>query len=46
MPAKTFGYDALDRVTNYTSGTTTQTYAYDANGNRTGFTGGAASMSR
>ena len=35
---QTFGYDALGRLTNYTSGPTTQTYAYDANGNRIGFT--------
>jgi RHS repeat-associated protein len=38
LPAKAFGYDALDRIVNYASGTTTQTYAYDASGNRTGFT--------
>ena len=43
MPAKTFGYDALDRVTNY-SGATTQTYAYDADGNRTAFTRAASSV--
>jgi RHS repeat-associated protein len=38
LPAKTFGYDALGRVTNYTSGTTAQIYAYDLAGNRTAFT--------
>jgi RHS repeat-associated protein len=38
LPAKAFGYDALNRVVGYASGATTQTYAYDANGNRTGFT--------
>jgi RHS repeat-associated protein len=38
LPAKAFGYDALDRIANYASGATTQTYAYDASGNRTGFT--------
>jgi RHS repeat-associated protein len=32
--SKTFGYDALDRLTNYASGTTTQIYNYDADGNR------------
>jgi RHS repeat-associated protein len=37
LTAKTFGYDALGRVTSY-SGATAQTYAYDADGNRTGFT--------
>jgi RHS repeat-associated protein len=38
LAPQTFGYDALGRLTNYTSGPTTQTYAYDANGNRIGFT--------
>jgi RHS repeat-associated protein len=33
----TIGYDALGRVTSYTSGPTTQTYTYDAAGNRTGY---------
>jgi RHS repeat-associated protein len=33
----TIGYDALDRVTSYTSGPTTQTYTYDAAGNRTAY---------
>jgi RHS repeat-associated protein len=38
LPAKAFGYDALNRVVNYASGTTAQTYAYDASGNRTAST--------
>jgi YD repeat-containing protein len=33
-----FGYDALDRLTAYSQGTTNWTYAYDPNGNRTGLT--------
>ena len=37
LAARTFGYDALDRLTNYKSGTATQTYTYDADGNRTGY---------
>jgi RHS repeat-associated protein len=32
--AKSFGYDALDRLANYTSGSTALTYKYDGNGNR------------
>ena len=35
VPAKTFGYDALDRLITYKSGTQTQSYSYDADGNRT-----------
>jgi RHS repeat-associated protein len=35
IPAKTFGYDALDRLTSYTGGTQAQTFGYDADGNRT-----------
>ncbi|MDQ1921305.1 type IV secretion protein Rhs, partial [Massilia sp. CCM 9206] len=31
---QTFGYDELDRLTNYSGNGTTQTYAYDASGNR------------
>ncbi|WP_036281129.1 RHS repeat-associated core domain-containing protein [Methylocystis sp. ATCC 49242] len=34
-PAKTFGYDALDRLTSYAGGTLTQSYSYDPDGNRT-----------
>lgn len=37
VPAQ-FGYDALDRLTGYTQGTTSWSYAYDPNGNRTGLT--------
>jgi RHS repeat-associated protein len=35
VPAKTFGYDALDRLSSYTGGTKTQNYGYDADSNRT-----------
>jgi RHS repeat-associated protein len=35
IPAKTFGYDALDRLTSYAGGTQTQSYGYDADSNRT-----------
>jgi RHS repeat-associated protein len=35
IPAKTFGYDALDRLTSYTGGTKTQSYGYDVDSNRT-----------
>lgn len=34
FPDKHFNYDALDRLTQYSSGTTSQGYAYDDNGNR------------
>ncbi len=34
QPAQNFGYDALDRLASYASGTATQTYTYDANGKR------------
>lgn len=34
VPAKTFGYDAADRVTLYTGGTKVQSYVYDSDGNR------------
>jgi RHS repeat-associated protein len=44
LPAKSFGYDALDRLTAYTSGATALTYGYDANGNRTSL-GGSSSLS-
>jgi YD repeat-containing protein len=37
LPAKGFGYDALGRLTAYTSGGATQTYTYDANGNRASY---------
>jgi YD repeat-containing protein len=41
LPSKSFGYDALDRLTGYTSGATSLTYGYDADGNRTSLgTGG------
>jgi RHS repeat-associated protein len=42
-PAKTFGYDALDRLTSYAGGSVSQSYGYDADGNRTtaSFTDGA-----
>ncbi|RTL88502.1 MAG: RHS repeat protein, partial [Hyphomicrobiales bacterium] len=32
--AKTYGYDALARLTSFSAGTTGQTYTYDADGNR------------
>lgn len=34
LPNKIFGYDQLDRLTVYTSGSTTLSYGYDPNGNR------------
>lgn len=34
VATKSFGYDALDRLTAYAGGTLTQSYGYDANGNR------------
>ena len=37
LAARTFGYDALDRLTNYKSGAATQTYTYDADGNRASY---------
>jgi RHS repeat-associated protein len=40
--AKSFAYDALDRLTGYTAGATTQNYKYDADGNRTALGGGIA----
>ncbi|WP_442753675.1 RHS repeat-associated core domain-containing protein [Methylocystis sp. JAN1] len=43
LPAKSFAYDALDRLTGYASGTTTQSYSYDANGNRRSFSTNAPS---
>ena len=39
FPAKSFGYDALDRLTSYKSGATALTYGYDADGNRTSLAG-------
>jgi len=33
-PNQSFGYDALDRITNFVDGTATTAYAYDADGNR------------
>ena len=39
-------YDALNRVTKYTSGATTQTYTYDANGNRTGYTAPSVALTK
>lgn len=39
LPSKTFGYDALDRLTDYQSDTSTLAYAYDGVGNRTSLTG-------
>jgi len=33
--SKTYGYDALDRLTSFSDGTTSISYAYDATGNRT-----------
>ena len=41
--AKSFAYDALDRLTSYISGSTNLTYGYDANGNRTSL-GGSSSI--
>ena len=35
LPKKTFGYDALDRLTSFVNGTATTTYTYDTDGNRT-----------
>jgi YD repeat-containing protein len=43
LPAKSFSYDALDRLTGYASGATTQSYSYDANGNRRSFSTNAPS---
>jgi RHS repeat-associated protein len=43
LPAKSFAYDALDRLTGYASGATTQSYSYDANGNRRSFSTNAPS---
>ena len=37
LPAKSFGYDYLDRLTSNSSGSTSQHFNYDANGNRTGY---------
>jgi YD repeat-containing protein len=37
QPAQNFGYDVLDRLANYASGTATQTYTYDASGNRASY---------
>jgi RHS repeat-associated protein len=39
---QTFTYDGLDRLTNWTTGATTQGYAYDNSGNRTSFALGAS----
>jgi YD repeat-containing protein len=44
FPAKSFGYDALDRLSSYTSSPITLTYGYDADGNRTRL-GGSAKIS-
>lgn len=41
----TYGYDALDRLTQAVGPTTTHTYDYDATGNRTSQTSGAATRS-
>ncbi len=38
-----YGYDALDRLTGWTQGTTTQAFGYDAIGNRTSLTVGGTS---
>ena len=35
IAAKSFGYDALDRLTSYAGGALTQSYSYDDDGNRT-----------
>jgi RHS repeat-associated protein len=42
--SKTYGYDALDRLTSYADATSTLGYSYDANGNRT-FQSGSSSVS-
>ena len=42
LSPKTFGYDALDRVTNLVQGIATISYSYDANGNRTQKSSGAS----
>ena len=34
LATKTFGYDKLNRLTGYASGTNTETFSYDADGNR------------
>jgi YD repeat-containing protein len=41
--SKNYGYDALDRLTQYTAPTENQGYAYDADGNRTALTLGGNS---
>ena len=38
FPSKTFGYDALDRLTSYAGGGQTQSYSYDPTGNRQSLT--------
>jgi RHS repeat-associated protein len=38
---QTFGYDNLNRLTSWTTSSTSQSYAYDATGNRTNLTVGA-----
>jgi len=38
-----YGYDALDRLTGWTRGTTTQAFTYDATGNRTSLAVGGTS---
>lgn len=38
---QTFGYDDLDRLTSFTSSTSSLSYSYDANGNRTALRVGA-----
>ena len=43
LPAKSFGYDALGRLSSYTSSPTALTYAYDADGNRSKL-GGTSSI--
>lgn len=45
LPNKSFGYDELDRLTRYTSGSTTLSYGYDANGNRTSLGAGNTATS-
>jgi RHS repeat-associated protein len=42
---QSFGYDALNRLTSYTTATTSQSYSYDANGNRTQVSLGANTYS-
>jgi RHS repeat-associated protein len=41
LPNKIFGYDELDRVTSYSSGSITLSYGYDSNGNRISLGAGA-----